>query len=129
MCRELLLNDSRPADADLFNFWWPDVTLPQLSLYRCQGSGSGSYQLSQEPVYSGGMDILRPARTSTLIDRGAQPPHETVRSGSGSLQQIDRNRPFRSCELYQVENLSACMWVQLCAGEWRAGHHRQAAIR
>jgi hypothetical protein len=35
MCRERLLNDSRIADADLFNFWWPDVALPQLSLYRC----------------------------------------------------------------------------------------------
>ena len=34
MCRERLLNDSRVADADLFNFWWPDVALPQLSLYR-----------------------------------------------------------------------------------------------
>ncbi len=90
MCRELLLNDSRPADADLFNFWWPDVALPQLSLYRCQGSGSGSCQLSQEPVYSGDLHILRPARTSTLIDRGARPPPETGRSGSWSLQQSDR---------------------------------------
>lgn len=34
LCRERLLNDSRTADADLFNFWWPDVALPQLSLYR-----------------------------------------------------------------------------------------------
>lgn len=33
-CRERLINDSRQADADLFNFWWPDVALPQLSLYR-----------------------------------------------------------------------------------------------
>lgn len=33
-CRERMFNESRNSSALLFNFYWPDVRLPDLSLYR-----------------------------------------------------------------------------------------------
>ena len=34
LCRERFFNESRNSSALLFNLWWPDVRLPDLSSYR-----------------------------------------------------------------------------------------------